>query len=144
MSKGNQLSPAQVERLVKLQEEMNEAGKELCKILNHGYVAVAPDGVRYDNKAALERELGDVCAAIKLLGDRGDIDDHQIYLAATAKDATITRYMHHQGTVSDQERAWNLLCADTRNGMHQFDWWGDVPVEMQNRYLNRVLEERRG
>lgn len=93
---GNNLTPAQVERLVKLQEEMNEAGKEICKTLLHGYVSAHPDGGP-TNQQALQSELGDVCAAMKLLTDRGDLDDHEIFLAATSKDKTITRYMHHQG-----------------------------------------------
>jgi hypothetical protein len=93
---GNNLTPAQVERLVKLHEELNEAGKEICKILLHGYDSRHPDGGP-TNQQALQTELGDVCSAIRLLTERGDLDDHAIYVAAIEKDKTITAYMSHQG-----------------------------------------------
>jgi len=136
----NNLTPAQVERLVKLQEEMNEAGKELCKILLHGFHATGPNGVTYDNETALSKELGDVRSAIRLLVDCGDLNGRTIYLAQADKDQCITRYMHHQdGSEADWLRntAWDLFCCEDAN---RYDCWEDVPAELQSLYMERAIK----
>lgn len=138
----NGLTPAQVERLVKLQEELNEAGKEVCKILLHGYHATAPNGVTYDNQVALEKELGDVRSAVRLLVDRGDLDESTIRAASADKDRCITMYMHHQESADELAKevrwAWELLCSETAGGAHQYDYWEDVPQNVKDSYLKRA------
>lgn len=94
---GNRLTPAEMERLVKLNEECGEVIKEISKIMLHGYNAVDKHGVAYDNRAALEREIGDVSSACKLMMDRGDIRSRMVQKYAIQKDSTIAEHMYHQG-----------------------------------------------
>lgn len=91
----NNLTPAQTERIAKLSEELGEAQQVIGKILLHGYRAQFQETV-YDNKGDLERELGDVKAAIQLMTDAGDLDDARIRTQQLIKRQTITRYMCHQ------------------------------------------------
>lgn len=88
-------TPAERERLTKLVEECSEVIKVATKILNHGYDTEFA-GVHYNNRADLERELGDVGAATRLMTRRGDIDHRQITKARRAKLPVITKYMRHQ------------------------------------------------
>ena len=91
----HECTPAERERLVKLVEEMSEATKVAMKILNHGYETEFA-GVQYDNRADLERELGDVGAAMRLMTRRKDIDPDKVTKARRAKLPVITKYMRHQ------------------------------------------------
>lgn len=93
----NGMTPAQVERHGKLVEEMGEALQILGKIAVHGYESHHPNTPEVTNRDLLHKELGDVCAAIKLLTDSGDLSEREIYKAAAAKGSVITRYMKHQG-----------------------------------------------
>lgn len=36
------------------------------------------------------------------------------------------------------EKAWKALCEATANGAHQFDSWDQVPVGVQNMYIEQV------
>lgn len=92
------VTPAQQERLVKLVEEMAESTQVACKTLLHGYRAETSDGKVYDNKADLERELGDVDAAKKLMVAANDIDENNIAAATRQKMVNITKYLRHQPT----------------------------------------------
>lgn len=40
-----------------------------------------------------------------------------------------------------EQRAWARLTADMAGGMHQYDYWGDVPEDVRRRYLDRELLE---
>jgi NTP pyrophosphatase (non-canonical NTP hydrolase) len=70
----NDLTPAQIERLAWLNEELHEVGQAIGKIMRHGYFSWDPTnpGVS-DNKTDLEREIRDVIKAISLLAQKGDI-----------------------------------------------------------------------
>lgn len=104
------LTSAERERLVKLNEELSEsmermaaliqvmgkANQTVCKTLLHGYVATFA-GVDYDNREDLMRELGDVEAAVDLMVERGDVSREKIDQYRHLKSAKLLRYLKHQG-----------------------------------------------
>ncbi len=96
----NQLNPAEVERLAKLSEECSEVIKTVCKILLHGYESVDPTGVvAGTNRQQLEKEIGDVRAAIVLMTSRSDVDFGWIEEATVEKIDKYKDgkcYLHHQ------------------------------------------------
>lgn len=68
----NPVSPAEAERLTILIEECSEVIKEATKILRHGYLA-HDKGITYDNRFALETEIGDTLNAIDMMYEAKDI-----------------------------------------------------------------------
>ncbi len=96
----NKLTPGQLERLTKLSEECSEVIKTICKIVLHGYESTDPTfQVEGTNREQLEKEIGDINAAVNLLAVRNEVFyaailDHQ--------DAKIQKYLdgkcylHHQ------------------------------------------------
>lgn len=97
------LTPAQIERLAKFSEEIGEvteilgrSQKIIGKVLLHGYSAMSRDGVPYDNKGDLEKEIGDLLAALDLITGAGDLDPVKIDTQRAAKSQTITYFMDHQ------------------------------------------------
>jgi NTP pyrophosphatase (non-canonical NTP hydrolase) len=102
MTQFNRLTPAQHERLAVLSEELGEAQQAIGKILRHGYDCWNPDKETEneyppDNRADLERELGDVVYAMNLLLDSGDVHSDAIVRRTLFKASTIKPYLHHQG-----------------------------------------------
>lgn len=94
----NGLTPAEAERLALLSEELGEAQQAIGKVLRHGYGSCHPDAPRGpDNREALEKELGDVSAAVGLLTEAGDLSEGRIDYARDLKRRRVGRYMHHQG-----------------------------------------------
>lgn len=91
----NQLTPAEAERLALLMEEMGETQQAIGKVLRHGYESTHPDGGP-TNRETLERELGDVKAAVNMLIDSGDLNMMEIDAAALRKRSKVRQYMHHQ------------------------------------------------
>lgn len=93
----NQLTPAEAERLALLAEECGEVIQAVGKILRHGYESRNPliaEGPT--NRESLERELGDVHAAIILLRNSGDVSGEEIIARCEKKQASVGFYMHHQ------------------------------------------------
>lgn len=93
----NKLTPAQAERLAILLEELGEAQQAIGKILRHGYASSNPDvqdGV--NNRESLERELGDVAAAMGLLFEANDLDEQAVADRVLVKALKIKPYLHHQ------------------------------------------------
>jgi NTP pyrophosphatase (non-canonical NTP hydrolase) len=78
------LTVAQEARIKKLIEELNEASKAAAKILNYGFSATYK-GVTYDNRADLEKELGDVRAVTRMLTRKGDLTEGVIAEQMVAK-----------------------------------------------------------
>lgn len=73
----NGLSPAQLERLAWLNEEIHEVGQAIGKIIRHGYFSYDPSNPNHlGNRADLEREIEDVLKAISLLAQKGDISSN--------------------------------------------------------------------
>lgn len=92
----NNLTPAQSERLALLAEECGETVQVIGKCLRHGLVSRDPD--RPDtpfNHALLEREIGDVFAAVQLLVLVGVVDIERIALARDSKLERVRKWLHH-------------------------------------------------
>jgi len=97
MEFSNELTPAQVERLAILLEELGEAQQCIGKILRHGYESYNPLVVTSStNRRELEQELGDVFYAIMLLTENRDISRAVIELRSDEKREKIKCYLHHQ------------------------------------------------
>ncbi len=91
----SQLTPGEIERLAILSEEMGEAIQAIGKILRHGYASYHPDASPdWDNRANLEKELGDVRYAMIALCDAGDLSKIEIHRAADVKKINIQQYLH--------------------------------------------------
>lgn len=91
----NRLTPAEDERLALLLEEMGEAQQAIGKIMRHGYESRHPAGIR-TNREMLERELGDVIAAIRMMQEACDISSGRIEAHALNKRESVRDYLHHQ------------------------------------------------
>jgi hypothetical protein len=93
----NELTDAQVERLAILAEELGEAQKCIGKILRHGYESYNPVvNTGMTNRRELERELGDIYAAIEMLGDANDVSAHGVGGRMIQKKREVKKWMHHQ------------------------------------------------
>ena len=73
----NRLTPGEAELLALLLEEMGEAQQVIGKVLRHGYDSTHPDGGP-DNRMLLEKEVGDVLAAVDLLVSEHDLNADQL------------------------------------------------------------------
>lgn len=103
----NSLSPAEHERLALLLEEMGEATQAIGKILRHGYKSFSPfDKTETTNRSMLEKEIGDVMAALDLLYAAKDLFASNTEEARRKKHISVRRYLHHQPDTSrgDGER----------------------------------------
>lgn len=97
----NKLSPAELERLALLSEELCEVGQVIGKILRHGYESHNPfDRTKTTNRKLLEKELGDVTCAISLLTISADISRNSIKEFASIKLVSVQEYLHHQKDAS--------------------------------------------
>lgn len=95
----NWLSPASLERLAILAEEMGEALQIVGKILRHGWHSEHPSVPGVSNVEWLERELGDVLAAIRLLSLSGDVRTKEIFAHEAEKLRKFklgSAYLKHQ------------------------------------------------
>lgn len=93
----NKLAPAEAERLALLLEEMGEAQQAIGKILRHGYESVNPFiAPSPTNRESLEREMGDVMAALQMLTEVKDLDAEKIENRRGRKRMNVGGYMHHQ------------------------------------------------
>lgn len=93
----NQLSPAEVERLALLAEEMGESIQVVGKILRHGYESFNPDDPkRTTNRQLLTHELGDVRHSVDRLCDADDLSKQNIGVRAHMKSQRVGKYLHHQ------------------------------------------------
>lgn len=91
----NKLSPAQVERLALLAEEMGEAQCAVGKVLRHGYDSCWPPDVGPTNRELLEVELGHVLHAIGLLMGRG-VGAASVHDARDRKAREIAPWLHYE------------------------------------------------
>lgn len=90
------LTPAEIERLALLSEEMGEAQQVIGKILRHGYESCHPNGGP-KNRELLEKEIGDVRAAISLMMRKNDIYAPALWQHESNKEQSVKPYLHHQG-----------------------------------------------
>ncbi len=89
------LSAAEIERLALLAEECGEVVKAVCKVLRHGYRSESPFGGPI-NRVALEREIGNVRAAIDVMIEVGDVRRGDIAHWRQCKRASVGQWLHHQ------------------------------------------------
>lgn len=103
------LTPAERERLFKLNEELGETqeclgaltqalgktAQTISKTLLHGYSA-SFEGVEYNNRADLEREVGDVLGTVDYLIEKGDLNSEVINQHRVTKRNRMLKYMNHQ------------------------------------------------
>jgi hypothetical protein len=76
---------------------MGEAQQAIGKILRHGYESYNPIvDTGMTNRRELERELGDVYAAIQVLGEAGDVSEHGVGQRMIEKKRSVMRWMHYQ------------------------------------------------
>ena len=90
------LTPAEIERLALLGEEMGETIQAIGKILRHGYESRHPDGGP-TNRSMLQKEIGDVRAAVSMLAQAGDISVVELWRHQETKEKNVRQYLHHQG-----------------------------------------------
>lgn len=103
------LTLAERERLIKLNEELSEsiermgfliqamgkANQAVCKTLLHGY-NTSFEGIDYDNREDIMRELGDVEAIVDLMTSKGDLNRVKIDGYRSDKKSKLSRYLKHQ------------------------------------------------
>jgi len=92
----NNLTPAQLERLVLLAEECGEVVQIIGKIIRHGYESHNPcDDNKTINRELLNKEISHIYVALRLMDEEGDTDDDRISWHKKAKRASIQKYLHH-------------------------------------------------
>ena len=99
----NGLSNAEAERLAVLMEELGEAQQAIGKILRHGFDTSYSENDP-TNREQLEKELGDVQNAQRMMVEAGDLDPAEIQLRAKTKATTIGQYLHHQPGTSQGDK----------------------------------------
>lgn len=92
----NNLTPAQTERLAVLVEELGESVQAIGKILRHGLESRNPKHPEDSNRLDLEKELGDIRAAEKMLYAAGDLSEAVVKRSCDKKIHKPKRYLHHQ------------------------------------------------
>lgn len=94
----NRLTPTQAELLALLAEECGELVQAIGKTLRHGLDSVnplLPPGTGRSNRGWLEKEMGDVRAAMILLCEAGITDKAAVHSLADVKRANVQRWLHH-------------------------------------------------
>lgn len=100
----NELDVGEAERLALLLEEAGEVVQAIGKVLRHGYENYNPDDpARTTNRESLERELGDMAAAIQMMTERRDLNSAFIRHCQRKKLDKVGKYLHHQER--DDERS---------------------------------------
>lgn len=91
----NGLTPAEAERLALLSEEAGEIVQAVGKILRHGYGSRHPNGGP-TNRELLEKEIGDLKAAVTMMVIGGDVGEWPIIDHECSKLDRVKQYLHHQ------------------------------------------------
>ena len=94
----NRLTPAQAERLALLAEECGELVQAIGKVLRHGLDStnpLVPAGCGRSNRGQLEKEMGDVRAAMIMLCEAGDTDKAAVHSLADKKLREVRQWLHH-------------------------------------------------
>lgn len=91
----NDLTVGEAERLALLLEEAGEVVQAVGKILRHGYESTHPDGGP-TNRESLEREIGDMAAAISMMTERRDLNKAFIRQCQGEKAKKVQKFLHHQ------------------------------------------------
>ncbi len=90
------LTDAAIERMSVLTEECGESVQIAGKVVRHGWLSYHPEDVNKTvNRQLLEKELGDVLFAMRLLGSAGDISLMEVERHSREKAQRIGAYLHH-------------------------------------------------
>lgn len=90
----NGLGSSEQERLSLLLEECGEVIQIIGKIQRHGYESRNPDDPRFTNRQLLEKELGDVFYATKLMTAREDVGSTSIFERMDNRHIKLQQYLH--------------------------------------------------
>lgn len=90
----NELTAIETELLALLVEECAEVIHIVTKILRHGLNSQHPDSEEV-NSYGLEREMGDVRAAMILVCEAGIARKSVVHMLASEKLKKIDQYLHH-------------------------------------------------
>lgn len=97
----NRLSPAHAEALALIAEECAEVVQAIGKILRHGLASEHPDS-HITNYLTLQREVGDLLAALRVGEVQRLLDWEGVIHARDAKLLKLPRYLHHAKMVCDE------------------------------------------
>ena len=89
------VSPAELERLTILSEEMAEAQQEVAKILRFGWDSHHPAEPMVTNRDRLEVELGHVLNAMNMLHRNKHVDYEKVRRSLKDKELTISDFLSH-------------------------------------------------
>jgi hypothetical protein len=89
------LTPAQIERLALVSEEMGEVIQVIGKTLRHGFDSSHPDYGNETNRNLLEHEIGHVLYAVDLLINH-DISATNVQLSQELKREKVKPFLHYQ------------------------------------------------
>lgn len=90
-----ELTLAEKERLIKLCQECGEVIQAATKALMYGW-APQFQGVSYDNRGDVQKELADVINVQQLMHQRGDLNEFVIYETAWQKMPKMLAHMRYQ------------------------------------------------
>lgn len=96
----NNLSEEQAESLALLAEECAEVIVAIQKIMRHGLESCHPNTPSFTNRNALENEIGDVLASIRMARNNVGLDDATINRSQRAKHLNVEAWVHHMDTRS--------------------------------------------
>jgi len=104
----------QAERMACLIEEAGEVLQAVGKVQRHGWESQDPTqaGQLPDNRESMERELGNLVAAVLLMARAGDIDPYAVLAAAKAKLETVQEWLHCRTNVWLAKETLGLLSSD--------------------------------
>ena len=88
------LSPAQVERLVMLVERCGEASVMAGKVLRYGYGGTSPR-TGLPNQVILERKIGSLLAMIDLMARTDDVRLREVRTTRDWASEHMGKWMHH-------------------------------------------------
>lgn len=101
----NQLTDAEIERLVLIGEEAAEVVQAVAKILRHGWESTHPDFPDFNNRSHFIKELGDLRGAVQLCFQAGDIPQPSYQYHALDKLHRMQKYLHYKENVSLAQNA---------------------------------------
>jgi len=114
----NQLAPVETELLALLSEECGEVVQVIGKILRHGLESQHPDG-GMTNRELLQKEMGDVRAAMILLCESAVTSKQLVHEWADCKREKVQQFLHH-ATVSNAVETtcsgWQPIATAPKDG----------------------------
>lgn len=111
------MTPAELERLVKLNEECAEVQQIISKIILHGYETSCPvphELGQDTNRNTLIKEVSDILFWVGFLinrGDFGDIDEAEVHQkmdkCIREKANKVNKYLHYNSVTPEELKEFN-------------------------------------